>query len=190
MADSPSLIFVTGGVRSGKSRFAEKLATEIAMKTRGQLNYLATGVPSDCEMFARIEKHRRERETGKHHWKTMEKSVQIEELTLAVNNHDIILLDCVTTLLNNELFSGGDVRDETFLSKVKEKIMKGIMAIKNRASTMIVVSNEVLNEPLAGNELVFTYGKLLGQIHQQLVQEADKVFLIEVGIPILMKGAK
>ncbi len=61
--------------------------------------------------------------------------------------------------------------------------------IKNRVSTMIVVSNEVLHEPILDNELVFTYGRLLGQIHQQLVKEADQAFLVEAGVPLVMKGA-
>ncbi|MEH7503660.1 bifunctional adenosylcobinamide kinase/adenosylcobinamide-phosphate guanylyltransferase [Neobacillus drentensis] len=183
-----SLIFITGGVRSGKSSFAERKAVEIASITGGQLNYLATGVPSDPEMKERIEKHQHDREAGSNRWKTVEQSVQIEELANDFSAEDIILLDCVTTLLNNELFSSEQKWDECFLETVKENIITGITSIKKRTGTMIVVSNEVLNEPLLGNEMVFTYGRLLGQIHQYLVKEADQVFLVEAGIPIVMKG--
>jgi adenosylcobinamide kinase / adenosylcobinamide-phosphate guanylyltransferase len=183
-----SLIFITGGVRSGKSSFAERQAVETASTTGRQLTYLATGVPSDPEMKERIEKHQQDRLKGTYQWKTIEQSVQIGKLADHFTNEDIILMDCVTTLLNNELFSSEKEWDEHFLKTVKTNVITGITSIKNRAHTMIVVSNEVLNESLIGNELVFTYGCLLGQIHQYLVREADKVFLVEAGIPIVMKG--
>jgi adenosylcobinamide kinase/adenosylcobinamide-phosphate guanylyltransferase len=183
-----SLIFITGGVRSGKSNFAEKKAEQIANETGGQLHYLATGVPSDGEMQERINKHKRDREAGVYHWKTVEKPTQIEKLACTFNNRDIILLDCVTTLLNNELFSSEQEWNQTFIEKVRDGVVAGIIEIKNRAGILIVVSNEVLLEPLHGNQLVFTYGRLLGQIHQKLVKEADLAFLVESGIPIIMKG--
>jgi adenosylcobinamide kinase / adenosylcobinamide-phosphate guanylyltransferase len=185
-----SLIFITGGVRSGKSSFAEKIAMETADEKGGQLWYLATGVSSDLEMKERIEKHKRDREKAKFQWKTLERSVQISGIANQFNGEDIVLLDCVTTLLNNELFTREQEWNELLLEKVKESIISGIIAIRNRAKNLIVVSNEVLHEPLSGNEMVLTYGKLLGQIHQRLVSEADQAYLIEASIPIIMKGAK
>ncbi|WP_312475318.1 bifunctional adenosylcobinamide kinase/adenosylcobinamide-phosphate guanylyltransferase [Neobacillus sp.] len=187
---SSSLIFITGGVRSGKSSLAERLALELASQSGGPLYYIATGVPSDSEMQERIEKHQSDREAGTYQWKTIEQSVQIGMLDETFSSGDIILLDCVTTLLNNELFSTEQTWNDSFLETVKEKIITGIISIKNRAGTMIVVSNEVLNESLLGNDLVFLYGRLLGQIHQVLVEEADQAFLVEAGIPIVMKGVR
>ena len=183
-----SFIFITGGVRSGKSSFAERKAVEIASRTGGQLTYLATGVPSDPEMKERIEKHQRDRLAVTYQWKTLEQFVHIGELANHFNDEDIVLLDCVTTLLNNEMFSSEQEWDDQFLETVKEHVITGVTSIKNRAGTLIVVSNEVLNEPLCANEIVFTYGRLLGRIHQYLVKEADQVFLVEAGIPIVMKG--
>ncbi|MFL6518272.1 MAG: bifunctional adenosylcobinamide kinase/adenosylcobinamide-phosphate guanylyltransferase [Bacillus sp. (in: firmicutes)] len=183
-----TFIFITGGVRSGKSSFAERKAAEMARKTRGRLNYLATGVPSDPEMKERIDKHRRDRSTGTCQWRTHEQSVQIGKIADVFNAEDVVLVDCVTTLLNNELFSSKQKWDERFLSAVEEHIVNGINSIKNHAGTLIVVSNEVLNEPLGSNEMVYTYGRLLGNIHQYFVREADQVFLVEAGIPIIMKG--
>src|SRR4051794_671645 len=102
---APSFIFITGGVRSGKSNFAEKMAVDLAMNTGGQLNYLATGVASDQEMRERIVKHQKDRMAGKSSWRTSEQSLHIGEIANMFGSQDIILLDCVTTLLNNELFS-------------------------------------------------------------------------------------
>lgn len=166
------------------------MAEKMAQETGGVLTYFATGVSTDHEMAIRIEKHQRDRQTAKQPWRTIEHSTRIETAAPQIGSNDIILLDCVTTLLNNELFSEQDVWDEKFLKKVKRTILTGIHCIKSRAKAMIVVSNEVLNEPIFGNELVFTYARLLGQIHQHLVKEADHAYLIEAGIPILMKGAE
>ncbi|WML39308.1 bifunctional adenosylcobinamide kinase/adenosylcobinamide-phosphate guanylyltransferase [Neobacillus sp. OS1-2] len=186
MAQS-SLIFITGGVRSGKSKMAEKLAIEMAGKNGGRLTYLATGVPSDQEMQQRIDRHKGDRSAGDYCWQTIEQPVQIGTLSDSVVESDIILVDCVTTLLNNELFSTQRRWDESFFTSVKDSIITGILSLKRRAGAIIVVSNEVLNEPLIGTDLVFLYGRLLGQIHQTLVNEADRALLVETGIPIVMK---
>ena len=183
-----SLIFISGGVRSGKSNFAEKIALKLANENAGQLNYLATGVASDPEMRERITKHQRDREGGKFHWRTIEQSQNIGESADFFNKEDIILLDCVTTLLNNELFSFNQKWDESFLAHVMETIMTGIIAIRERAKILIVVSNEVFNESMTENNLVFSYGRILGKIHQQLVKEANQAFLVEAGLAINMKG--
>lgn len=163
---------------------------EKAEKIGGHLHYLATGVASDSEMTERIKKHQHDRNVGPYHWKTVEKSVRIGELATRFNEHDIILLDCVTTLLNNELFLAENPWSGSYLDAVRGNILSGIMAIKNRVSVMIVVSNEVLHEPFSENKLVLSYSRLLGQIHQHLVKEADEAFLVEMGIPIVMKGVR
>lgn len=185
-----SLIFITGGVRSGKSSFAEKIALELALENRVHLNYLATGVAIDQEMIERIEKHQNDRESGMYLWRTFEQSQNIGEAAAFFNGDDIILLDCVTTLLNNELFSANQKWDESFLTQVIENIMTGIDKIRERVKGLIVVSNDVFHESMVESDLVFTYGRTLGKIHQQLVKSADQAFLVEAGIPINMKGVR
>ncbi|NWQ41581.1 bifunctional adenosylcobinamide kinase/adenosylcobinamide-phosphate guanylyltransferase [Bacillus sp. EB106-08-02-XG196] len=185
-----SLIFISGGVRSGKSSFAEKMALELTKKNGGKLNYLATGVASDQEMKERIVKHRCDREIGKFRWRTIEQSVNIGEIAHFFNDEDIILLDCVTTLLNNELFSANQKWDDSLLANVMERITTGIIEIRDRAKVLIVVSNEVFHESMVENDLVFSYGRILGKIHQQLVKSADQAFLVEAGIPTNMKGVR
>ncbi|MFZ7943467.1 bifunctional adenosylcobinamide kinase/adenosylcobinamide-phosphate guanylyltransferase [Neobacillus sp. 19] len=166
-----TFIFITGGVRSGKSSHAECLAIDMARKTGGQPTYIATGVPSDPEMQHRVAMHQRSRDSGVFRWKTIEKPIQIGALANSISDKDIVLLDCVTTLLNNELFSSEQTWNESYLKTIKQDILTGIMSIKSRAGAMIVVSNEVLNELPIASELVFSYSRLLGKIHQDLVKE-------------------
>jgi adenosylcobinamide kinase/adenosylcobinamide-phosphate guanylyltransferase len=187
METAPSLIFITGGVRSGKSSFAERAAVEIAEANGGRLYYIATGVPFDSEMKDRIKRHQQDRGNGTHHWITVEQPISIGELAPHVQDKDILLLDCVTTLLNNELYAVGHQWDQLFLDLVYEKIIDGIMLLKRQAGTLIVVSNEVLNEPIMGSTLVLIYKRLLGHLHQRLIKESDQAYLVEAGIPVAMK---
>jgi adenosylcobinamide kinase/adenosylcobinamide-phosphate guanylyltransferase len=95
----------------------------------------------------------------------------------------------LTTLLNNELFLAEDLwRKQDFQEKVSSGILQAIAEIHQRCKAIIVVSNEVLNELIGGNELVFTYGEMLGRLHQSIVEIANQAYLVEAGIPIQMKG--
>ncbi|WP_042356015.1 bifunctional adenosylcobinamide kinase/adenosylcobinamide-phosphate guanylyltransferase [Bacillus rubiinfantis] len=183
-----SLIFISGGVRSGKSSFAEKLTVKLARETGGKLNYIAAGVAFDAEMTMRIKKHQQDRAVSGYHWKTFEQPIDVGVLAPSFHREDIVLLDCLTTLVNNELFAVPQPWDEEFLQKLISRIIAGVFVLKQRARALIVVSNEVLNEPVASNDLVFTYGKILGHIHQQIVKAADLAFLVEAGVPLVMKN--
>lgn len=187
METGPSLIFITGGVRSGKSSYAEKTAIHLAEENGGRLHYVASGVPSDSEMQERIKRHQQGRENSPFPWKTWEQSISIGDLATHFNKNDILLFDCLTTLVNNEFFSQEEW-DDQFVKQIQRKILEGILLLKERCQSLIVVSNEVLYDPVFSNELVFTYSRLLGELHQQIVFISDQAFLVESGIPILKKG--
>jgi adenosylcobinamide kinase / adenosylcobinamide-phosphate guanylyltransferase len=189
VADQSSLIFISGGVRSGKSSFAEQLAVKIAGQTSGQLHYIAAGQPSDPEMKERIARHKKDRSESGLDWKTWEQPRDLSTLSGVFSSHDIILLDCLTTLLNNEFFYGDEQwKDPVFQNKVMCSIIEGVEQIAESCHTLIVVSNEVLNEQIGNHQLVFTYAKMLGQLHQHIVGKSKLAYLVEAGIPILMKG--
>ena len=184
-----SIIFICGGVRSGKSSFAEKIAAEDAAKINGQLHYLAAGRNSDAEMTERIARHQKDREQSGLAWKTWEQPVDLIALTGVFSKKDVVLLDCLTTLLNNEFFSVDEQwQNVDFQKKVMKSILAGIEQISAQCYQLIIVSNEVLHEAQGDNELVFIYGKILGQLHQQVVAKAHHAYLVEAGIPLLMKG--
>jgi adenosylcobinamide kinase / adenosylcobinamide-phosphate guanylyltransferase len=191
MAEPSSLVFISGGVRSGKSSFAEKVAADIAGQTGGQLHYIAAGQSTDSEMKNRIARHQKDRLESGLNWKTWEQSRDLRQLSGAFSSNDIVLLDCITTLLNNEFFASEDEwKNPQFQNQVIGSIKEGVEQIAESCHTLVVVSNEVLNESLGENELVFTYGKILGQLHQHLTAMAKRAYLVEAGIPILMKGAE
>lgn len=190
MAQNSSIIFITGGVRSGKSTFAEKFA-EASWKRNesGQLHYLASMQPSDEEMKRRIHVHQDSRMHSGLQWNTWEKPTSIGDLAEHFSSHDVVLLDCLTTWLNNELFYQEDGwQDRVFITQLFKKMWNDMKKISQSVNTFIIVSNEVLNEPIDHQDLVFTYRFLLGNLHQRIVVEAQEAYLVEVGIPILMKG--
>ncbi|MCQ6276940.1 bifunctional adenosylcobinamide kinase/adenosylcobinamide-phosphate guanylyltransferase [Bacillus sp. V3B] len=190
MANDSSIIFITGGVRSGKSRFAEKMAMELLSFSSGkQLHYIAAMQASDSEMNLRISRHQEERLQSGYQWKTWEQPISIGELAPFFQQDDIVLLDCLTTWLNNELFFVEDKwQEDQFRVTLFEKMYQGISAISQKVKCLIIVSNEVLYEPMGNNDLVFSYHQLLGKLHQSIVANAHQAFLVEAGIPVLMKG--
>lgn len=185
------IIFVSGGVRSGKSSFAEKLATDAARAMNKKLHYIAAGQATDREMAERITRHQRDREKSGLDWKTWEQPVELGKLADSFTKEDIVLLDCLTTLLNNEFFQNdNEWKKQDFQQKVMKSILAGIEDIAKNCRLLIVVSNEVLNEIQGDNELVTIYGKMLGKLHQHIVAIAEKAYLVEAGIPLLMKGSE
>ncbi|MBT2663266.1 bifunctional adenosylcobinamide kinase/adenosylcobinamide-phosphate guanylyltransferase [Bacillus sp. ISL-45] len=189
MAGQSSLIFISGGVRSGKSRFAEILAGKSEAKYSGQLHYVAAGQPSDHEMKERIMRHQQDRELSGLNWRTWEIPRNLSPFSTVLTKNDIVLLDCLTTLLNNEFFhEDGQWECDGFPEMIVTKIMNELNQVTQQARTFIVVSNEVHGEAILDEGLVFTYAKVLGQLHQAIVKEADYAYLVEAGVPIMMKG--
>ncbi|MGE7604213.1 bifunctional adenosylcobinamide kinase/adenosylcobinamide-phosphate guanylyltransferase [Peribacillus sp. NPDC097675] len=181
------LYFITGGVRSGKSSFAEKKAVDLAIQSGGTLHYLACSRSTDAEMEKRIDRHRKDRESSPLAWTTSEYPTDITRIGQALNSKSIVLLDCLTTLLDNELFLPGVPLDEDFLYEIFAKIINGIDEIRSKAQCLIIVSNEVVQEPIFQNEFLHIYGKMLGQLHQSIVDKADEAYLVESSIPIRKK---
>lgn len=189
--EQEGLIFITGGARSGKSSFAEKYAQSLMDDENGVLHYIATAKIIDEEMNSRIKIHQQDRIKSKVNWKTWEVPNDIHQLAFKFTSKDIVLLDCLTILLTNELFSSELDKEATessvYHKDVYSKIIKGLLLLSSKVQTLIVVSNEVLLNPLQRSSLVQDYAKLIGHLHQDLVNHATKAYLVEMGLPIDMK---
>ncbi|MEI4768940.1 bifunctional adenosylcobinamide kinase/adenosylcobinamide-phosphate guanylyltransferase [Psychrobacillus sp. FJAT-51614] len=166
------LVFITGGVRSGKSSFAEKYL----MNEQAKRNvYVASGVAVDVEMKKRIERHQQDRESYQVEWVTIEQPRHFENILPHIQDGDGILWDCVTTWLANELYEGE-------METIEERLYDAIDQLVEKAKVVIIVSNEVLDEPLSQHESVVLYQKWIGRIHQRLVAKADYAFEMEYGL--------
>lgn len=191
--EKSQIIFISGGARSGKSSFAEKYATTLAEQGASDLYYLATAKQTDDEMIDRIKRHQIDREDGSYPWTTVECSVDIASKVNKFTPNSIVLLDCVTILLANELIKNGFYEENPDYDAIERKVMSsiidGIAALSNRVDTLIIVSNEVTYEPLRKEQtVVATYSSLLGLLHQNIVIKSMEGYLVESGIAIQMKG--
>lgn len=188
------LIFITGGVRSGKSSFAEKVTSDL-VSPFSNAYYVATSLPKDKEMNMRIHKHQKDRETQRVDWLTIEKPRNLHELVGMFNSRDVVLLDCLTNLLNNELFVGWECgvmkwSDTAYREQLYKKISLAIHELLKTDIKLIIVSNEVFNDNFSEHEEgTYYFAELLGKLHRTIVQQADMAYLVENGIPIVMKGS-
>lgn len=177
-----TLYFITGGVRSGKSSFAEKWAIE-KKKSDVPLVYLACGVNTDREMEQRILKHQQDRQASTVEWTTIECPNSIEGIINHIPRHSVVLLDCLTTLLTNEMYINGDNKGQY----LEEKIYQSILQLLNRVDVLILVSNELVSDlPIDSNDLL-TFQKRLGSLHIRMVKKASVAIEMTAGIPVVKK---
>ena len=177
------IILVTGGARSGKSSFAEKLALKLG---GGRAAYIATAQVFDKEMAYRVEVHKARRGEN---WTTFEAPFAAEENILeAGKNFKAILFDCVTIYISNFLCAA-DLDDEKFLyENLRGLIQKLIDAAKNSDAVIIFVTNEVGGGIVPENKLARRFRDLAGLANQMLAAQAEKVFLTVAGIAIDIKN--
>lgn len=167
--------FITGGARSGKSAFAERLALDIA----GKRAYLATAQALDAEMVARIEHHRQRRGTA---WDTYEEPLAVAELLKKLSGrYGVVLLDCLTLWLSNVMARNDE--DSVVMARGDELVA----AIRYFSGSCIIVSNEVGLGIVPDNALARRFRDLAGFVNQRVAQAADDAYLLTSGIPLKIK---
>lgn len=172
------LIFITGGVRSGKSAFAENYARQLGENKL--LYYVATGVSFDDEMKKRIVRHQRDRQNQNANWDTVEMQVQIPLTIQQLSKEAVVLFECVTTWLSNVLFNyEAEGKNSEYINNCIESLQKQLLAWHQQGATIIVVSNEVLDELPSHYDEVNLYRKLLGELHQWIVQHSDEAYEVQ-----------
>ncbi|MBO1912583.1 bifunctional adenosylcobinamide kinase/adenosylcobinamide-phosphate guanylyltransferase, partial [Microvirga sp. 3-52] len=143
------LTFISGGVRSGKSAFAEKILVEQAESCDGRLIYIASGTVTDAEMGLRIKTHRQDR--AENNWLTIEQPVKLEEVIPFIRENDFVLWDCLTTWLANELYAGWEtgtscIEETGCMERKGTQLYKTIDSILLKAREFVIVSNEILDD--------------------------------------------
>ncbi|MBJ3814685.1 bifunctional adenosylcobinamide kinase/adenosylcobinamide-phosphate guanylyltransferase [Shimwellia pseudoproteus] len=181
------MIVITGGARSGKSGHAEQLAAAAG----DNVLYIATSQVYDDEMAARIAHHRASRPA---HWRTVE---AWRELDLVITPHndprEVILLECITTLISNLLFDFvGDTPESSWdFAAIEAHIAHHIgllMAACARCpSPILLVTNEVGMGIVPENRLARHFRDIAGRVNQRLAAAAQEVWLVVSGIGVKIK---
>lgn len=173
---SGRLLLITGGARSGKSRYA--LARAEAAGPR--VLFVATGVVTDEEMRARIARHRAERPAG---WTTLELRHGVAPaVRAAAPRHTLVLLEDLASLVSNLLIERS--ADEQLVSAETDELV----ALAREGRPVIVVTNEVGLGVVPPSELGRRFRDLLGLANQRVAAAADEVVLLVSGLPLSLKG--
>jgi adenosylcobinamide kinase / adenosylcobinamide-phosphate guanylyltransferase len=171
-----NIVLITGGARSGKSRYAEQRARELGPR----LLYIATGEARDEEMCQRIAEHKRRRGND---WVTIEEPLAISEPLLARRAQtDCALVDCLTLWLSNLLLA--------YEAKyAQEKVAQLVETMRHLDFHLILVTNEVGSGIVPDNSLARQFRDLSGWANQRIAAVADEVVLMVAGIPMIVKKA-
>lgn len=167
------IIMVTGGQRSGKSVYAEKMVLDMCERPA----YLATARIFDEDMRKRVEVHKGRR---KERWVNLESPLYIAENTF--NAKDVVLIDCLTLLATNWFFEMKEnVADA--LGELRRQLEKVFLS----GATFVIVTNEVGLGGIGINAMQRHFADLQGTINQYVAGLADEVYLIVSGIPVKIK---
>lgn len=201
------LHIVYGGSASGKSSYAESFA--MSLQGEGRLLYIATMYPYkwnttelDPETIQRIERHRAMRaDKG---FDTVECYRHVEHIV--AKRQDVLLLECMSNLLANEMYLEPDSNDgglaETMsevekagvgmsetLSPVSKKIVQALVNLSTRVQDVVIVTNDVFSDggSLTYDESTREYVKNLAEINCALARVAETVTEVVCGIPVIVK---
>jgi len=166
------ITFITGGARSGKSRYAQQLALQLSNNPV----YLATARHWDDDFEKRIQRHQAERDER---WTSIEEEKNISGISFS---GQVVVMDCVTLWLTN-FFTDTKYDIDASLQQCKTEIDK----LDTTNNTFIIISNELGMGMHAETEIGRKFTDLQGWMNQYIAQKASKVVLMVSGIPVTIK---
>jgi adenosylcobinamide kinase/adenosylcobinamide-phosphate guanylyltransferase len=166
-------ILITGGIKSGKSRFALKLAREME---EAEKIFIATARPIDKEMQDKIERHKKERGSD---FKIVEEAIHLGTVLKKINPSTAII-DCLTLWLSNLFF---EVEESEKLQEMESLIT----VLKEFRGNLIIVTNEVGLGIIPQDEISRRYQAELGILNQKVAEACNEIYVIISGIPFKIK---
>lgn len=205
------IALVISGSGSGKSAYAEQMAVKAA--GNGSLYYVATMQVYDEEGKKKVERHQKMRE-GKG-FLTIEQPRRLKEAAKKVATEKvatekvsagkvaagkvaaervpagkIVLLECMSNLVANEMFSEENlsaVMDEAKIKQLSHEIISGVTALQDSCDILIIVTNQIFEDGIRYDASTMDYIRLLGDINRQIAERAEQVIEVVAGIPIFIK---
>ncbi len=172
---------ILGGVKSGKSRYAENSVKDFLAKNTladDAVCLIATAQALDEAMHQRIVKHKEQRPEN---WLIIEEPLNLARAIIeAEKTTKIILIDCLTLWLTNLLM----LEDEAKLGKA---IADFLNAVSKCEVELVIVSNETNMGIMPLGSLTRNYCDKAGSLHQTLAEECDQVTLVVAGLPLSLK---
>lgn len=169
------LVLVTGGSGSGKSAFAEDRVLSFREAKR---IYIATMQPFDEEGEKRVARHRKMR-AGKG-FETVERYTDLKGLTVPFDS--VVLLECMSNLAANEMFSPSGAHENT-----ASEILEGVRALLAQARHLVIVTNEIFSASASYEGEMKEYLRALGKVNREIVNMADEAVEVVYGIPVYIR---
>ena len=170
---------VLGGARSGKSSFAEKLATETGLP----VTYIATAQVYDDEFKARVQHHKDRRPAS---WTLVEEPHHLTEALARITApNQCVIVDCLTLWLAQWICADCNPPKNSSWQSERDAFLK---LLPNLSGTIILVSNEVGMGIVPLGEINRQFQDEQGRLNQAVANIADKVSFIAAGLPINLKG--
>jgi adenosylcobinamide kinase/adenosylcobinamide-phosphate guanylyltransferase len=166
------IYYITGGERSGKSRYAQELALTLS----NQPVYIATSRIWDKDFNERVQRHKEERDKR---WTNIEEEKYISRIDL---KDKVAVLDCVTLWLTNFFMDTQNDVAESLLQAQKE-----FDEFTQRDATLIIISNEIGMGVHAATEVGRKFVELQGWMNQYIAARANTAILMISGIPVTIK---
>ena len=173
---------IIGGSGSGKSEYAENLAVSLG----GSRIYIATMKPWDEECANRIVRHRKMRE--KKQFETVECYRSLKKLEFD-KRPSVVLLECMSNLVSNELFGLWEEGDIPVLDKneTAAEIAEGIINLERQTDHLIIVTNDVFSDGDSYSLQTNDYRQVLGRVNRLAAKRVHMVVEVVAGIPIKIK---
>lgn len=166
------MIFITGGARSGKSRYAQ----ELALQQSSRPVYVATARKWDDEFRQRVRRHQQERDER---WTSIEEEKHIGRLPL---EGKVVVIDCVTLWLTNFFV---DLRQD--IDACLEACHREVEELARQDAVFIIISNEIGMGLHADTESGRQFTDLQGWMNQYIAARADTVIFMVSGLPMTIK---
>jgi adenosylcobinamide kinase/adenosylcobinamide-phosphate guanylyltransferase len=175
------IVLVTGGSRSGKSAYAQKLGETL----RPPRTFIATCPVLDDEMRERIRKHQQAR--AAHDWQTVEETANLAEAVRGAKASHVVLVDCLSLWVNNLMYEAQLAGNSVTEDEISRRCQEVLAACAEVSGTVIFVTNEVGMGIIPENALARRFRDLAGRCNQVMAAKADAVTLMVAGLPVELK---
>jgi len=173
------LVFVLGGTRSGKSRFALDRVKQLAAE--GRAWFIATAWHGDPEMERRIALHRSHRPAT---WPTIDVGADLAAAIGQAAVGEPILVEGLTLWLST--VAGDDLSDPDPV--LDGPVTAALEAIATHDGPIVVVSDEIGHGSVPMHAGARAFRDLVGLVHQRVAEAADEVHYLVAGLPMTLKG--
>jgi adenosylcobinamide kinase/adenosylcobinamide-phosphate guanylyltransferase len=168
---SGRIIFIFGGIKSGKSKFVIDFVSRMGKR----VTYVATSECVDEEMRKKIKQHQKKRPKE---WLTIEEPINIVSLLDKINS-EVVIIECLTTYISNLMLN----KKKNPLKEVKRLLEK----VSKMDKCIFIISNEVGHCLVPENKLGREFINIVGEANQMAAEVAHEVYFIRAGISDRLK---